>query len=109
MQALIDSRNFAFLEAFFAEILTPHGFKKEGSQYDGAFGSHYVDFVFNGKAYRLIADGREFQVILDCTDNYSESHFGKGWTTLVSTAYPANITKDTMQFCFAKVRDYVIA
>ena len=107
MPASIDSLNFSFLEALFAETLTPRGFEKKGHQYDGPFGSHYADYVLNGKAYRLIADGRESRIDVDCTDNYSESHFGKSWMTLISITYPSSITRKSIQLCFAKIRDHL--
>jgi hypothetical protein len=95
--AAISRENFQQLEYRCTEPLLACGFYRDRHEYDGAFGSHYVDFVYEGSAYRLIGDGRESAIFLDHSSHYYEAIQQQDWQTLLHRPFPVAFNSESME------------
>lgn len=88
----LSRETFEQLEEPFAVHVKQRGFSRENHEYDGPFGSHYVDFTLGSSAYRLIGDGRESSIFLDFSAHYYRPIPQQDWVTLLHRPYPPSFS-----------------
>jgi hypothetical protein len=63
---VVSADLFEELEQALAQRLAPSGYAQSARQINGAFGSHFAQFQNDVIAYRLVWDGRENWLLLEC-------------------------------------------
>ena len=84
----MNAPQFQEVELEFMEKLCPLGYTRAIEEMNGPFGSHFVDYVLKGQAYRLIADGKESKLLVEFSALYSRPVPNQNWQSILCVPFP---------------------
>jgi hypothetical protein len=85
----VDTNVFRSLETEFIDQLVPKAFARAGSEVDGSFGIHFVEYARREEAFRLVVDGKESKVFVAYSQHNGVRAPTQEWQGLLSMPYPA--------------------